>query len=84
MLTEEVTAPPAENHLVVHDGQVIGRVTSVCRSPTLGRVIGLAMIPPARAESGSAISIRGEGGRMLPAEVVDLPFYDPTSERQKC
>ena len=42
------------------------------------------MIPPARAESGSAISIRGEGGRMLPAEVVDLPFYDPTSERQKC
>jgi len=40
---------------------------------------------PARiqAELGQRFKIKIEGGRMIEAEVVPLPFYDPDNQRQE-
>lgn len=73
---------PRESHLVIRDGAIAGRVTSIARSPTLGRPIGLAMVDRDLAEAGRTLSIRGDGGHMLAAEVVTETFYDPDGLRQ--
>jgi sarcosine oxidase subunit alpha len=49
----------------------------------LGKTIGLAMLAPPLAEPGSEIQIRAEGGEMLAARVVAVPFYDPGNLRQR-
>jgi sarcosine oxidase subunit alpha len=74
---------PKECHLVIERGEIAGRVTSCVHSAAVGRVIGLAYILPEQAEAGRTFSIRVDGGRMIEARVVDLPFYDPANERQK-
>ncbi len=74
---------PKENHLIIEDGEIAGRVTSVVRSPALGKVVGLAFVPPSKVEPGSKIEIRIDGGRMIAAEVAALPFYDPDGRRQE-
>ena len=82
----EITDPvriPRECHLVIRDGEIAGRVTSIVRSATLGKAIGLAMVNPALAAVGTALSIRGDGGEMIAASVVPTPFYDASGERQK-
>jgi sarcosine oxidase subunit alpha len=82
----EITDPvriPRECHLVIQDGAIAGRVTSIVRSATLGKAIGLAMVLPALAPAGTRLSIRGDGGELLAASVVPTPFYDPRGERQK-
>ena len=80
---DDAAAPvPAENHLVVRDGEIMGRVTSCCRSPALGRTVGLAYVAPDQAETGGTIQIRVDGG-LYDASVVDLPFYDPENARQE-
>lgn len=73
---------PSECHLVIRDGDITGRVTSIARSATLDRVIGLAYVAPDQAETGSCFQIKGPGGDMVEAEVVPLPFYDPENRRQ--
>jgi sarcosine oxidase subunit alpha len=73
---------PKEGHLVIHDGQIEGRVTSVGWSPTLSRGIGLAMVTPAQASRGQ-LRIRIEHGEEILAQIVPLPFYDPDGERQR-
>jgi sarcosine oxidase, subunit alpha len=77
------TRAPKECHLVIDRGAIAGRVTSVARSRTLGKTIGLAMLAPPLAEPGSEIRIRAEGGEMLAARVVTVPFYDPGNLRQR-
>jgi sarcosine oxidase subunit alpha len=72
-----------ESHLVVQEGEIRGRVTSVAFSPTLGRVIGLAMIDSTLAGVGNLLSIRTSGGELVEARQVSLPFYDPEGLRQK-
>jgi len=74
---------PKENHLVIAAGEIAGRVTSIARSPTLDRAIGLALLAPELAQSGSEISIRGDDGQMIPAKIVKTPFYDARNLRQK-
>ncbi len=73
---------PKECHLVIENGEIIGRVTSIAYSETLGKVIGLAFLPDDRGV-GSRFQIRADGGVMVDAEVVPLPFYDPDGSRQK-
>ncbi len=63
-----------EANLLIHGGDIAGRVTSIARSPTLGRFIGLAMAAPALASVGTRLEIRAADGRVVPARVVDTPF----------
>ena len=74
---------PEECHLTVRAGEIVGRVTSVARSPALGRVIGLAYVAPDQTEVGATFHIKGAGGRLIAAEVVPIPFYDPDNQRQE-
>ncbi len=54
--------------------QPVGIVTSGTLSPTLGKAIALAYVPPQLAKPGQelAVSIRGKA---YPAKVVQRPFY---------
>jgi len=81
-LPAETKTLPEECHLVIEDGRITGRVTSIGRTPTFDRPIGMAFVAPHQAEPGTKFHIKAAGGRMLEAEVVKLPFYDPDNERQ--
>jgi sarcosine oxidase, subunit alpha len=74
---------PEECHLVIRNGEIAGRVTSAVKSPSVGRVIGLAYVHPDDATPDSKIGIKVDGGRMIEARVVKLPFYDPEGKRQE-
>ena len=74
---------PKECHLVIDGGAIAGRVTSVTRSQTLNKSIGLAMLSPHLAEAGRDIQVRGDNGSLLAARVTPAPFYDPKNLRQK-
>ncbi len=81
---EDPFAPlPQESNLVVLNDEIVGFVTSVVRSPNLGRVIGLAYTARVASEPGAALPIRLDDGRTVAAEVVELPFYDPNNLRQE-
>jgi sarcosine oxidase, subunit alpha len=68
---------------VIEGRDIVGRVTSAVLSPTLNKVIGLAYLPVSRSAAGSRFQIRIDGGRMVDAEVVPTPFYDPDNKRQE-
>jgi aminomethyltransferase len=55
-------------------GDPIGQVTSGSPSPTLGKNIALAYVPPARAQVGSSVFVSVRG-KPVEARVVALPFY---------
>jgi sarcosine oxidase subunit alpha len=74
---------PEECHLVIRGGEIVGRVTSAVKSPNLGKVVGLAYVHPDDAKPDAKISIKIDGGRMIEARVVALPFYDADSKRQE-
>jgi sarcosine oxidase subunit alpha len=75
--------PVLEGHLVLRGEDIVGHVTSVGHSAVLGRTIGMAFAGAESSAPGSAITIKGEGGVRLQAEVVAPPFYDPQGARQK-
>ncbi len=68
---------------MIDDGRIAGRVTSVGHSPTFDRPIGMAFVAPHQAEPGATFQIKAQKGRMVEAEVVKMPFYDPDNERQQ-
>jgi sarcosine oxidase subunit alpha len=65
-----------ESNLLIHEGDIAGRVTSIEHSPTLGRTIGLAMAAPHLAPPGTPIVIRASDGRLVSARVVRTPFLE--------
>lgn len=73
---------PKDCHLVIRDGQIIGRITSVVKSPTLGKVVGLVYLPLDMTQTGQRFDIRVDGATVA-AEVVPTPFYDPDNARQE-
>jgi sarcosine oxidase subunit alpha len=77
------TPLPKECHLVIDNGVIAGRVTSVTRSRALNKSIGLAMLSPDLAQIGRDIRIRIDGGDLVAAKVAAAPFYDPKNLRQK-
>ncbi|GAA4525861.1 glycine cleavage T C-terminal barrel domain-containing protein [Brachybacterium paraconglomeratum] len=77
---------------VLHDGQVVGKVTSACFSPRLEKNIALALVPAALSEIGTRFSVdvaERPGTQLLSGEdlvtavVVPKPFIDPTKEQPK-
>jgi sarcosine oxidase, subunit alpha len=82
-LSDASAPPPEECHLVVRGPDIVGRVTSAVRSPALGKVVGLAYVPPDQAEPGKSFEIKVEGGRLIQAKVIPIPFYDPENQRQE-
>ena len=83
VLADDAGPVPKENHLVIRDGEIVGRVTSIARSPALGFAVGLAYVAPDQAEPGQTFTIRVDGGQMVTAATVALPFYDPANKRQE-
>lgn len=83
VLSDADAAAPEECCLIIRDGEIAGRVTSAMRSPHLGRVVGLAFLPPGDAEPGKRFEIRRPDGETVSAEVAPLPFYDPGNARQE-
>jgi aminomethyltransferase len=64
---------------VSQGGRTVGRVTSGAPSPTLGKSIGLAYVPPELAAVGTPLEIVIRG-RACAARVVETPFVKATSE----
>jgi sarcosine oxidase subunit alpha len=82
---EDPNAPvPEECHLTVRGDEIVGRVTSAVRSPSLGdKIVGLAYVAPDQAEPGKTFDIKVAGGRLIQGKVIPIPFYDPENKRQE-
>ncbi|MDH3473127.1 MAG: 2Fe-2S iron-sulfur cluster-binding protein [Rhodospirillales bacterium] len=81
---EDPGAPlPEESNLVLRDGEMVGFITSVARSPALDKVIGLAYTAADKAEPGQALRIKLTSGRMIEGRVSAPHFYDPDNQRQE-
>jgi glycine cleavage system aminomethyltransferase T len=80
--TMEEDVVPAEGAQVVIEGNPAGRVTSARRSDATGAVIGLAWLPPDRADHGTRFEVRVER-RLLGARVRSGAFYDAAGERMR-
>ena len=61
-------------HLVFHNGQPVGIVTSGTQTPFLKKAIGMAYVPPALKEPGTEVEIDIRG-RRAKAVIVPMPFY---------
>ena len=59
---------------VLHNGAVVGEVTSGSWSPSLGKAIALASVPVAAAKLGTELAVEVRG-KAEPATVVKRPFY---------
>lgn len=65
---------PRHGLKVVHDGKIIGNVTSGCLSPMLGKRIALAYVPSELSDIGTSLGI-DHSGKVWDASIVDIPFY---------
>ena len=80
--TMEDGVVPAEGAQIVIDGYPAGRVTSARRSEAVGAVIGLAWVPPERAEDGTRFEVKVDR-RLVGGRVTSGPFFDPDGERMR-
>ena len=65
---------PRQHCPVLHDGRVVGEVTSGTRSPTLDKTIGLGYIEVPFHKRGTEIAIEIRG-KQVAAKVIKTPFY---------
>jgi folate-binding protein YgfZ len=65
--------PPLPGAGLFNDEGHVGDLTSLCVSPSLGRVIGLGHLKWQRRDAGQTLRV-GESGEHGTAEVVELPF----------
>ena len=64
-------------------GDDVGYVTSAFWSPTLESNIALAVMPPSHWRRGTKVKVQLPNDGVVDAEVVRVPFVDPTKERPK-
>ncbi|MEY2333150.1 2Fe-2S iron-sulfur cluster-binding protein [Acidithiobacillus ferrianus] len=83
MPQEYTGPPPQESHLIIHAGEIAGRVTSIAYSQAIDAHIGLALVAPDLALSATSFEIRLTNGGFVTAQITSLPFYDPDQMRQK-
>lgn len=74
---------PQECHLIIEQGDIAGRITSIAWSPSMQRHIGLAFVRPDLAVDNNVISVRLSDGSMVKAWIHPTPFYDPKNTRQQ-
>lgn len=77
------TTLPEECNLIVRGEEIVGRVTSIAMSPSLGKTVGLAYVAPDQTEPGTRFDIKLGNGTTIQGEVVPVPFYDPENKRQE-
>src|ERR687891_1400138 len=84
MVTLEVQSDevPEYGAAVTKDGEPAGTLTSPCESPTLGKVIGMAVLETRFASKGESVDVAlGDG--TVSATVDDFPIYDPEKRRPR-
>jgi sarcosine oxidase subunit alpha len=67
---------PQDCNLVIEDGSIKGRVTSISYSPAAKRIVGLAYVAPHQSELGNVFEIRTDNGGIAKATVVKTPFFN--------
>jgi glycine cleavage system aminomethyltransferase T len=61
---------------LVHNGQVVGRVTAYEESPYLEHGVGFAIFDSPETLQQSGLAVLDRDGKECPIELVELPFYD--------
>ena len=64
-------------------GDDVGYVTSAFWSPNVGSNIALAVMPRSHWSRGTQVKVQLPKDGIVDAEVVRVPFFDPTKERPK-
>ena len=59
---------------ILHQGEIVGKVTSGTLAPTLNQPIALAYVPTALSKAGQELEVEIRG-KAYPAIVVKKPFY---------
>ena len=73
---------PEYGAAVTKDGEPAGTLTSPAESPTLGKVIGMAVLDSGLAAKGETVEVAlGDG--TVSATVDDFPIYDPQKTRPR-
>jgi aminomethyltransferase len=73
---------PEYGAAVTKTGEPAGTLTSPCESPTLGKVIGMAVLETRFASKGEQVEVAlGDG--TVSATVDDFPIYDPEKRRPR-
>jgi aminomethyltransferase len=81
-LTVDGEDVPEYGAAVTKKGEPAGTLTSPCESPTLGQVIGMAVLETRFARKGERVEVAlGEG--TAEATVADLPIYDAEKRRPR-
>ena len=65
---------------VAHNGHTVGTVTAGAHSPFLQSGIGYGLLHAPGLEHGAKVEVGCSDGKMRPAELVELPFYDRQAE----
>jgi sarcosine oxidase, subunit alpha len=74
--------PPEASQIVQGERQIVGRVTSSRRSPTLGHPICLGFVAPHLAEPGTVVAVLLPDGRRVDAVVSpQFAHFDPEGVR---
>ena len=73
---------PEYGAAVTKDGAPVGTLTSPCESPTLGKVIGMAVLETGCAAVGERVEV-AVGDGTAAATVASLPIYDPEKARPR-
>ena len=70
-------AIPARGSEVLVDDETVGQLTAGIDSPTLGCGVGYIIFNEPGDWDGRQLTIRLPDGKVLPCEIVSLPFFDP-------
>jgi aminomethyltransferase len=73
---------PEYGAAVTKDGEEVGTLTSPSESPTLGHVIGMAVLDTNVAKKGTEVEVALSEGTAT-ATVSDFPIYDPEKTRPR-
>ena len=73
---------PEYGAAVTKDGEPAGTLTSPSESPTLGQVIGMAVLETRFADKGTEVEV-AVGDGTARAAVADFPIYDPEKTRPR-